>query len=121
MKTQVTGLIHEPPPFYASVFDQVTLVQEATAVGNDGRPYSLWLGTLKSDPSQWVLIRWKGAKDPCAEGRDDWPPEIIPLPFKGPSVTLTTIDSSGLSFAASDGTTGRFDYMSKALSTSAAP
>lgn len=121
IQTQVTGPIYPPPPGSSAIFDRLTLVAEATAVGKDGRPYSLYFGNLRDDPSQWVIVRWRGAKDPCVEGRPDYDPELLPLPFKATSVTLDRIDNSSVYFAASDGERGTFDYTNAVFSTTAPP
>jgi hypothetical protein len=94
------------------MLSQITGVTAASAVGIDGRPYSLYLAYLKSDPSQWVVVRWQGAKDPCVEGRQDYEPEVISLPAKAASIGLTKIDGNILYFTV-DGRAGGFDYVTK--------
>ena len=110
VETRITGPIFQPPPGWSAIFSQITLVSEATAVGHDRHAYSLFFGYLNSDPSQPVIVRWRGAMDPCNEGRTDYDPEMHLLPVKAKGVTLTTIDGSRLSFTTSDGRSGAFDY-----------
>jgi Tol biopolymer transport system component len=117
VQTKITGPIYQPPPGSASIFNQITLVSEATAVGADGRPYSLYVGTLTPDNSQWVIVRWRGAKDPCVEGRTAYDPEIYLLPLKSQVVTLTRIDGNSLSFQTPDGRSGSFNYTTGTFST----
>lgn len=121
IQTQITGPIYQPPPGSSAIFDRLTLVGEATATSKDGRPYSLYFGNLKDDPSQWVIVRWRGAKDPCAEGRSGYDPELLPLPFKATSVTLEKIDNNFIYFGASGGERGSFDYTKAVFSTTATP
>jgi hypothetical protein len=117
VQTKITGPIYQPPPGSASIFNQITVLSEATAVGADGRPYSLYFGTLRSDNTQWVIVRWRGAKDPCVEGRTAYEPEMYPLPLKSQAVTLTRIDGNSLSFQTPDGRSGNFNYTTGTFST----
>jgi hypothetical protein len=118
MKTQVfTGLIHQPPS--SPIFDEITLLNEAGAVGSDGVPYSLWFGVSKTDSQQGVIVVWQGVKDPCAEGRTSLDPQKYLVPFKASRSTLTRIDASTVTFQDADGGTGQFNYVNKAFSTAA--
>jgi hypothetical protein len=95
---------------YRSTFDPLTFVKEATAIGRDGHPYSLYLATLRDDPSHWVIVAWRGPKDPCAEHTENYDPKVYELPRAPRSVTLSAIDDGALSFTA-DGRRGTFDYV----------
>lgn len=119
IQTAITGPIYPPPPGSQSIFDQISLVSEATSVGADGRPYSLYVGTQRGDATQWVIVRWQGARDPCAEGRPDYPPTMYEIPLKSQSMTLTQIDANSLSFQTGDGRMDSFNYIAGTFSPAA--
>lgn len=119
IKTQVTGLIHRVPS--SPIFDEITLLNEATAVGGDGVPYSLWFGVSRADNQQGVIVVWQGVKDPCADGRTSLDPQEYLVPFKGTPSALTRIDASAVTFQDADGGAGRFNYVTRAFSTAAGP
>lgn len=117
VQTKITGPIYQPPPGSASIFNQINLVSEATAVGADGRSYSLYFGYLRSDNRQWIIVRWQGAKDPCLEGRTYYDPQMYLLPLRSRAITLTRIDGNSLSFQTAAGRSGAFKYTTGTFST----
>ncbi|MBI2724228.1 MAG: hypothetical protein HYX50_04105 [Chloroflexi bacterium] len=90
-------------------------------MGKDGRPYSLYFGNLNDDPTQWVIVRWQGAQDPCKEGRDDYPPEMILVPDRAPTLRMERIDGSTVYLSVTNGSAQAFDYVRSAFSTQPAP
>ena len=110
--TEVTGVIHQPPP--SPIFAQITLLNEATAVTADGVPYSLFFGVSDTDNQQGIVVVWQGVKDPCAAGgRTSLDPQEYLVPARGTFSGFTSIDQSLVTFAYSGGQSGEFNYVSK--------
>jgi hypothetical protein len=53
---------------------------------------------------------YKGVKDPCVEGRQQYEPQLILTPFKSGALTLLTIGEETVTFKTAEGAEGSFKY-----------
>lgn len=113
----LTGAVYQTPPGERDLFSTFNVLQEARAFKtDDGRIYSFYFGDVIGDHEQWMLVSWRGVKDPCAEGADD-PLVMHKLPVRASDAKLTRIDTSMLYFELADGRSGAFDYIKGTFTT----
>ncbi len=101
---------YQPAPSFIREHADKTFVSQAFGVDNEGRPYTIYSGSFNAEPQQGLLIVYKGVKDPCAEAREQYEPQLLLTPFKSGALTLLTIDEDTVTFKTADGTLGRFDF-----------
>ncbi len=102
------GAHYQPPPSLFSARDK-TVLTVASAVGSNGL-YMLYSGRLSAEPFQGFIAVQRWPKDPCAEGRNSYEPQLYLTPFKRGAVTLLATEGDSVTFRTADGTAGRFEY-----------